>query len=116
MEAATGRRIGQRGAKRPARGLPLPAALFLSLCIHRLTHLGAALALSGAMNKDTAEGNWTELKGKIKAKWAKLTDNDIDELKGNMESLSGKIQKQYGYAKEQAEKEYKHFKESLAKK
>lgn len=66
------------------------------------------------MNKDTAQGNWTELKGKIKAKWAKLTDNDIDEVKGDMESLAGKIQKNYGYAKEKAEKEYSDFKKSIS--
>lgn len=66
------------------------------------------------MNKDIAQGNWTELKGKIKAQWAKLTDHDIDEAKGNLESISGKIQKTYGYAKEKAEKEYKAFADSLA--
>lgn len=66
------------------------------------------------MNKDTAQGNWTELKGKIKAKWAKLTDNDLDEVKGDLEKLEGKIQKNYGYAKEKAKKEYEHFKASLS--
>ncbi len=65
------------------------------------------------MNKDTVQGNWVDLKGKIKTKWAKLTDNDIDEAKGNMESIAGKIQKVYGYAKEKAEQEYKDFKASL---
>lgn len=66
------------------------------------------------MNQDTAQGNWTELKGKIKAKWAKLADNDIDEIKGNMENIAGKIQKAYGYAKERAEQEYKDFKAALS--
>ena len=66
------------------------------------------------MNKDTVKGNWTELKGKIKSKWAKLTDGDIDELKGDMEQLSGKLQKTYGYAKDKAEKEFKEFKSSLS--
>jgi uncharacterized protein YjbJ (UPF0337 family) len=68
------------------------------------------------MNKDTVEGNWNEIKGKIKVQWAKLTDNDIDEVKGNLETLSGKIQKQYGYAKDRADKEYKTFRDSLTKK
>ena len=66
------------------------------------------------MNKDAAQGGWTELKGKIKTKWAKLNDNDIDELKGNMEQIAGKIQKTYGYAKEKAEQEYRDFKKSLS--
>ncbi len=65
------------------------------------------------MNKDTTQGNWTVIKGKIKAKWGKLTDNDIEEAKGNLEVLAGKVQKNYGYAKEKAEKEYSDFKKSL---
>lgn len=66
------------------------------------------------MNKDTMQGNWKEIKGKIKSKWAKLTDNDIDEVEGNLENLAGKIQKKYGYAKEKAEEEFKSFKKSLS--
>lgn len=66
------------------------------------------------MNKDIAQGNWTELRGKIQAKWAKLTDNDLDEVKGDLSQVTGKIQKAYGYAKEKAEEEYKTFKASLA--
>ena len=68
------------------------------------------------MNKDIAQGGWTELKGKIKAKWAKLTDHDLDEVKGDMEILAGKIQKTYGYAKDKAEQEYKDFKATLNEK
>lgn len=56
-----------------------------------------------------AEGAWTELKGKIKTKWAILTDHDLDELKGNLEQIAGKLQKTYGYAKEKAEQEYNDF-------
>ena len=65
------------------------------------------------MNKDSAQGSWTEMKGKIKARWAKLTDNDIDEFKGNMEQIAGKLQKTYGYAKDKAQQEYKEFNASL---
>ncbi len=66
------------------------------------------------MNKDIAKGSWTETKGKIKAKWAKLTENEIEELKGNLENLVGKVQKTYGYAKEKAEQEFKDFKASIS--
>ncbi len=67
------------------------------------------------MNKDTAQGSWNELKGKIKSRWAKFTDNDINEVEGNLEQIAGKLQKVYGYAKEKAEQEYNDFKTSLAK-
>jgi len=56
------------------------------------------------------QGNWTEIKGKIKAKWGKLTDSEIDTFNGNLDQLAGKIQQTYGYAKEKAEEEYNNFK------
>lgn len=66
------------------------------------------------MNKDTAEGVWTETKGKIRSKWANFTDNDVEEIKGNLEQIAGKLQKTYGWAKEKAEQEYKEFIASLS--
>ena len=62
---------------------------------------------------EVLKGNWNELKGKIKAKWGKLTDNDLMELKGNTQELMGKIQKLYGYSKTDAEKEFNEFKKSI---
>ena len=34
------------------------------------------------MNKDTIEGNWKQLKGKVKEQWGKLTDDDFDVIAG----------------------------------
>ena len=61
------------------------------------------------MNKDILKGHWKEAKGKLKAKWGKLTDDSISAMEGNYEELSGKIQKAYGYNKEQADREIKDF-------
>ena len=57
------------------------------------------------MNKDQADGNWKQLKGKVKEKWGKLTDDDMTVIEGKRDQLVGKIQERYGYAKDQAEKE-----------
>ena len=57
------------------------------------------------MNKDMFEGKWKELKGGIKEKWGKLTDDDIMRINGKYEQLLGTLQKRYGYEKDQAEKE-----------
>lgn len=57
------------------------------------------------MNKDTFQGNWNELKGKIKEKWGKLTDDDMTQIKGKRDQLLGKLQQRYGFAKEKAEEE-----------
>jgi uncharacterized protein YjbJ (UPF0337 family) len=50
-------------------------------------------------------GEWNLIKGKIKEKWGKLTDDDLTEINGKREQLLGKIQKKYGLAKEKAEQE-----------
>jgi uncharacterized protein YjbJ (UPF0337 family) len=57
------------------------------------------------MNKDTLKGDWSMIKGKLKEKWGKLTDDDLTEINGKREQLVGKIQKRYGLAKEKAEQE-----------
>ncbi len=61
------------------------------------------------VNIDILKGKWKEIKGDIKAKWGKLTDDDLKEISGNQEKLVGILQKRYGYGKEEAEKEYTDF-------
>lgn len=61
------------------------------------------------MNKDIFKGKWNQIKGKVKEKWGKLTDDDLKRIDGNLDQLSGKIQERYGYAKEKVEKELSRF-------
>ena len=64
------------------------------------------------MNKEQAQGNWNQLKGKIKETWGNLTDDDIALFNGKTEQFYGKLQEKYGVAKEKAEKQIKEFKDS----
>jgi uncharacterized protein YjbJ (UPF0337 family) len=48
------------------------------------------------MNKNQIKGDWNELKGEIKRRWGKLTDDDLTEAEGDMQKLAGKIQKKTG--------------------
>ena len=57
------------------------------------------------MNKDIIEGNWTQLKGKVKEQWGKLTDDDLDVIAGKKDQLLGKIQEREGITKDEAEKQ-----------
>ena len=59
------------------------------------------------MNEDILKGKWLEIKGRVKEKWGKLTDNDLGEIEGKGEKLLGLLQKQYGYIRDKAEPEYK---------
>ena len=65
------------------------------------------------MNRDTIEGQWTQLKGKVKQQWAKLTDDDVGRIEGRRDVLVGKIQERYGIAEDEAEKQVKQFEKSL---
>jgi uncharacterized protein YjbJ (UPF0337 family) len=61
------------------------------------------------MNSDQIEGNWKQLKGKMREKWGKLTDNDWETVAGKKDQLLGKLQERYGYTREQAERDYDDF-------
>ena len=61
------------------------------------------------MNSDRVAGNWKQVKGKIKEKWGKLTDDDLRVIEGKQDQLAGKLQERYGLAKEMAKKEADKF-------
>ncbi|NLV82563.1 MAG: CsbD family protein [Synergistaceae bacterium] len=61
------------------------------------------------MNEDILKGKWHELKGDVKKKWGKLTDDDMTVISGESEKLLGVLQTKYGYKKDQAQKEYDEF-------
>lgn len=61
------------------------------------------------MNMDIFEGKWEEMKGKIKQKWGKLTDDDMQQIEGRQQEIYGKLQKHYGYSKDEAERQVKDF-------
>jgi uncharacterized protein YjbJ (UPF0337 family) len=61
------------------------------------------------MNWDQVEGHWKEWKGKIREKWAKLTDDDLELIAGKKDRLLGKLQSHYGKQKEAAEGELDSF-------
>ncbi|MEZ0288264.1 MAG: CsbD family protein [Methylophilus sp.] len=55
------------------------------------------------MSEEIAKDDWKQFAGRIKAKWGRLTDDEIQESKGNTDYLIGKLQERYGLAKEQVE-------------
>lgn len=57
------------------------------------------------MNWNVIEGKWMQLKGEVRSKWAKLTDDDFRALDGKRERLVGKIVERYGILKDEAEKQ-----------
>ncbi len=57
------------------------------------------------MNWQQIEGKWEQLKGDVRSKWGKLTDDDVHMLGGKKDNLVGKLVERYGIMKDEAEKQ-----------
>jgi uncharacterized protein YjbJ (UPF0337 family) len=53
------------------------------------------------MNMLNIKGKWNEVAGKLKQKYANLTDNDLLFKVGKEEELLGRLQKKIGKSKEE---------------
>ena len=56
------------------------------------------------MNTTEIKGNWNEIKGKLKQKFADLTDDDLLYEQGKEDELYGKIQQKTGKTKDEITK------------
>jgi uncharacterized protein YjbJ (UPF0337 family) len=61
------------------------------------------------MNWDQVAGNWKQMKGKVRGKWGKLTDDDLEVIAGKRDQLVGRLQERYGYARNEAERQADAF-------
>jgi uncharacterized protein YjbJ (UPF0337 family) len=61
------------------------------------------------MNTLKIKGDWNITKGKLRQKWAQLTDDDLIYAEGKQEELLGRIQKRTGETREAIEKAVKEF-------
>ena len=55
------------------------------------------------------KGNWNEIKGKLKQKYAQLTDNDLTFAEGKEEELLGRLQQRLGKKKDEIRREIEKF-------
>jgi uncharacterized protein YjbJ (UPF0337 family) len=57
------------------------------------------------MNEDILKGQWKQLQGRVRKQWARLTDDDIGQIRGDRDVLLGKLQEYYGKSRDEAERE-----------
>jgi uncharacterized protein YjbJ (UPF0337 family) len=55
-------------------------------------------------NLTELKGNWNEIKGKLKQKYALLTDDDLLLVEGKEDELMGRLEKKLGKTKEEMQK------------
>lgn len=63
--------------------------------------LGNQTHIKMSATTDKIEGNWNELKGKLKQKFADLTDNDLMYTEGKEDELYGRLQQKLGKTKDE---------------
>lgn len=57
------------------------------------------------MNWDQVQGKWKQMKGDIRTRWGKLTDDDLQLVGGEKDKLVGLIQERYGVKKDEAQRQ-----------
>ena len=57
-----------------------------------------------AINAQELQGQWNQLRGRVKEKWGQLTDDDLQIQGGNVDQLVGRIQQRTGETRESIEK------------
>lgn len=66
------------------------------------------------MNWDRIEGQWKQMKGSVKERWGKLTDDDLNVIGGKKDQLVGRVQERYGIAKDEAQVQVDEWNKTLA--
>lgn len=61
------------------------------------------------MNEEQLSSSWKQIKGQVKAKWGKLTEDELMIADGRKDYLAGRIQEHYGMAKDEAFIELNNF-------
>lgn len=69
----------------------------------------SACEISITMTKLQFKGGWNEVKGKLKQKYAQLTDDDLTFAEGKDDELLGRLQQKLGKSKEDLRKELENL-------
>lgn len=65
------------------------------------------------MEKQAFKGKWNQIKGKLKQKYAKLTDDDLKYVEGKEDELYGRIQQRIGKTRDQVRTEIENLTREL---
>ena len=66
------------------------------------------------MDWDRISGNWGHWRGRIRERWGRLTNDELDRVAGRREQLVGRIQSAYGISQEEADRQLRNWERNLA--
>jgi uncharacterized protein YjbJ (UPF0337 family) len=55
------------------------------------------------ISQQVLQGNWNEIKGKLRSKWGQLSNDDVQHFDGNVDRLMGLIERKTGAGRESVE-------------
>jgi uncharacterized protein YjbJ (UPF0337 family) len=61
------------------------------------------------LNKDIMVGKWEQIKSRVKQRWGRINDDQLNRISGNYDELAGLIRERYGYTHEKARKDVDEF-------
>jgi uncharacterized protein YjbJ (UPF0337 family) len=61
------------------------------------------------MDKLRFKGSWNEVKGKLKQKYADLTDDDLTYMEGKDDELLGRLQRRLGRSRDEIRREIESY-------
>jgi uncharacterized protein YjbJ (UPF0337 family) len=65
------------------------------------------------MDWDRISGNWAHWRDRVRERWGRLTNDELDVIAGRREQLVGRIQKAYGIAQDEAERQLRNWERKL---
>ena len=65
------------------------------------------------MDWDRISGNWAHWRDRIRERWGRLTNDELDGIAGRREQLVGRIQSAYGIGKTEAERQLRNWQRNL---
>ena len=66
------------------------------------------------MDWDRISGNWAHWRGRIRDRWGRLTNDELDLVAGRRDQLVRRIESAYGIAKEEADRQLRNWERNLA--
>jgi uncharacterized protein YjbJ (UPF0337 family) len=64
------------------------------------------------MNWERYKANWTQLRGRIRMQWGRLTDDQLEVIEGRRDLLLGKLQETYGVTEEEADRQVREWEDA----
>jgi uncharacterized protein YjbJ (UPF0337 family) len=65
------------------------------------------------MDWDQLQGRWTQMRGTLRRRWGRLTEDDLDIIAGNRDTFVGRVQERYSIDRQEAQQRIEEWLRAL---